>query len=162
VPGPPVVLAGSCSAMTLRQLAALESTGLCTIFRLNVERPDDTFASAMEYLTRGHRVVIASSAAPDERTPGAAAAIEHAFARAAHAFVLHTSNIIVAGGETSGAVVEALGVEAAEVEAILAPGVPALRTLSRAADRAPLRLALKSGNFGGVNFFAEAIRYLEQ
>jgi uncharacterized protein YgbK (DUF1537 family) len=67
---------------------------------------------------------------------------------------LRVCNIVVAGGETSGALVEALDLEAAEVEEILAPGV---RTLGDP----PLRLALKSGNFGGENFCATAIHYLE-
>ena len=59
---------------------------------------------------------------------------------------------VVAGGETSGAVVEALGVRALAIGPEIAPGVPWTRALG---DR-PLWLALKSGNFGGDDFFARA------
>jgi uncharacterized protein YgbK (DUF1537 family) len=62
--------------------------------------------------------------------------------------------IVVAGGETTGAVVEALNVRAFEVGAELAPGVPVLT-----ADRAggPLVVVAKSGNFGDPDFFAQAL-----
>lgn len=63
--------------------------------------------------------------------------------------------IISAGGETSGAVVEALGVKAMEIGPEIDPGVPALRV----ADT-ELALALKSGNFGRVGFFAHAAKIL--
>ncbi|MBK7930509.1 MAG: hypothetical protein IPJ98_24445 [Bryobacterales bacterium] len=56
--------------------------------------------------------------------------------------------LIVAGGETSGAVVESVGVQAVELTSILDPGVPSLRTLGEE----PLALALKSGNFGSRDF----------
>jgi 3-dehydrotetronate 4-kinase len=65
--------------------------------------------------------------------------------------------IIVAGGETAGAVVDALGIKTVEVLRTLSPGVPALRTVGAH----PLALVLKSGNFGGPDFFAEAAAYLE-
>ena len=61
--------------------------------------------------------------------------------------------IVVGGGETSGAVVEALEVKSLAIGAEIDPGVPAL-----VADRqGPLGLALKSGNFGGPDFFAKAL-----
>ncbi|MEM9277211.1 MAG: nucleotide-binding domain containing protein, partial [Pseudomonadota bacterium] len=65
--------------------------------------------------------------------------------------------IICAGGETSGAVVTALGVRTMEIGPEIAPGVPALKD----ADR-DLVLALKSGNFGSERFFEEALGVLGQ
>jgi uncharacterized protein YgbK (DUF1537 family) len=59
---------------------------------------------------------------------------------------------VVAGGETSGAVVEALGVRALAIGPEIAPGVP----WTRAADGRPYAMALKSGNFGGPDFFRRA------
>jgi uncharacterized protein YgbK (DUF1537 family) len=59
---------------------------------------------------------------------------------------------VVAGGETSGAVTEALGVRALAIGPEIAPGVP----WTRAADGKPYALALKSGNFGGPDFFTRA------
>jgi 3-dehydrotetronate 4-kinase len=61
--------------------------------------------------------------------------------------------LVIAGGETSGAVVTGLGVEALEIGKQIAPGVPA--TLSIGRQR--LALVLKSGNFGGPDFFSEAL-----
>jgi uncharacterized protein YgbK (DUF1537 family) len=64
--------------------------------------------------------------------------------------------LVVAGGETSGAVVSALGIRAFEVGPEIDPGVPALRT-----DGDPaLSLALKSGNFGAPDFFDKALKTL--
>ena len=63
--------------------------------------------------------------------------------------------LIVAGGETSGAVVEGLSVDAMEIGPEISPGVPALKTPGGA-----LALALKSGNFGEPDFFARAAALL--
>ncbi|MFA1026758.1 MULTISPECIES: 3-oxo-tetronate kinase [Pseudomonas syringae group] len=63
---------------------------------------------------------------------------------------------VVAGGETSGAVVQALGVQLLQIGAQIDPGVPA--TVSSGAQ--PLALALKSGNFGARDFFAKALKQL--
>ena len=64
---------------------------------------------------------------------------------------------VVAGGETSGAVVQALEVRALRIGQQIDPGVPATVTL----DAQPIALALKSGNFGSVDFFEKALRHLE-
>jgi uncharacterized protein YgbK (DUF1537 family) len=64
---------------------------------------------------------------------------------------------VVAGGETSGAVVQALGVKVLRIGAQIDPGVPATASVGAK----PLGLALKSGNFGTVDFFAKALRRLE-
>ena len=65
--------------------------------------------------------------------------------------------LIVAGGETAGAVVQALGIEMLQIGPQIAPGVP--WTTSVGEPR--LALALKSGNFGGDEFFLNAIEMLE-
>jgi uncharacterized protein YgbK (DUF1537 family) len=63
---------------------------------------------------------------------------------------------IVAGGETSGAVVNALGVEALKIGPQIDPGVP----WTTSVEDEPLALALKSGNFGAPNFFTKALEML--
>ncbi len=84
----------------------------------------------------------------------AAAAIESAFAHLARqAVAAGVRRLVVAGGETSGAVVQALGIEALAIGAEIDPGVP----WTVDPGTAPLALALKSGNFGGVDFFAKAL-----
>lgn len=66
------------------------------------------------------------------------------------------SRIVVAGGETSGAVVSALGLKSFALGPEIASGVPALV----AHGIKPLAMALKSGNFGADTFFAEALKVL--
>ena len=70
--------------------------------------------------------------------------------------------ILVAGGETSGAVVSRLGVRALRIGETIAPGVPWTETLLDPAnpDAPHLALALKSGNFGGEDFFMQALGLL--
>lgn len=67
---------------------------------------------------------------------------------------------VVAGGETSGAVVQALDVRVLRIGAQIDPGVPATASVPADASEAPLALALKSGNFGTVDFFEKALRQL--
>ena len=61
--------------------------------------------------------------------------------------------LVVAGGETSGAVVKALGVKALRIGTLIDPGVP--WTIGLLND--PVALALKSGNFGSMDFFEKAL-----
>jgi uncharacterized protein YgbK (DUF1537 family) len=61
--------------------------------------------------------------------------------------------LIVAGGETAGAVVNALGIRGLRIGPEIDPGVPWTVTIGR--DK-PLALALKSGNFGKPDFFLSA------
>jgi uncharacterized protein YgbK (DUF1537 family) len=63
---------------------------------------------------------------------------------------------VVAGGETSGAVVQALDVRSLRIGPQIDPGIPATQSISAN----PLGLALKSGNFGTINFFAKALEAL--
>jgi len=66
--------------------------------------------------------------------------------------------LVVAGGETSGAVVQALEVSVLRIGPQIDPGVP----WTEAPGRRPLALALKSGNFGAVDFFAKALAMLDR
>ncbi len=70
---------------------------------------------------------------------------------------LGVRKFVVAGGETSGAVVQALDVKSLQIGAQIDPGVPATATV----DAQPLGLALKSGNFGTTDFFDKALRALD-
>jgi uncharacterized protein YgbK (DUF1537 family) len=87
----------------------------------------------------------------------AATLVEDAFRAVTRALVARgVRAFVVAGGETSGAVVEALGVRALAIGPEIDPGVP----WTRALGGTPLWLALKSGNFGSDDFFARATRAL--
>jgi uncharacterized protein YgbK (DUF1537 family) len=68
---------------------------------------------------------------------------------------------VVAGGETSGSVVQALNVQLLQIGAQIDPGVPAtVSTHASGGGGEPLALALKSGNFGGRDFFSKALTHL--
>ncbi|MEP4061925.1 MAG: nucleotide-binding domain containing protein, partial [Nitratireductor sp.] len=86
-----------------------------------------------------------------------AQAIETLFAGLAAALAkAGVKRIVVAGGETSGAVVSGLRADMLQIGPRIAAGVPALKVTDR-----PLALALKSGNFGGPAFFSKALAILE-
>lgn len=165
VGGPAVCLAGSCSQATLAQVARAEAH--MPVLRLRVEDVVEgravaqALAFARERLPAGP-VLIASS--DDAAGVGAAqarfgrerasAAIEQAFADLAGRLVDDgVRRLVVAGGETSGAVVDRLRIPAFLIGAEIAPGVPVLH----AVGARPMTLALKSGNFGGPDFFDDAL-----
>jgi uncharacterized protein YgbK (DUF1537 family) len=87
----------------------------------------------------------------------AASLIEEAFATLARQLVERgVRRLVVAGGETSGAVVQALGVTALAIGPQIDPGVPWTTSLGNPR----LALALKSGNFGATDFFQKALGML--
>jgi uncharacterized protein YgbK (DUF1537 family) len=84
--------------------------------------------------------------------------LEQLFADAAELIVADGfDRLVVAGGETSGAVVSGLKLEAVTIGPEIDPGVPALA----AEGKSSVAIALKSGNFGGVDFFDKALRMLK-
>ena len=83
-------------------------------------------------------------------------AVEKGMASLAAGLVdLGVRHLVVAGGETSGAVVDRLGVEAFRLGSEIAAGVPMMEAIG--ARHAGLLVALKSGNFGAETFFADAL-----
>jgi len=164
VGGLEAVVAGSCSHATLEQIAAAEAA--MPVLRLDPERLPggkavaDALAWAAARLGDGP-VLVASSAAPDAVTraqrsvPDVGRRIEQALAEIVAGLVeLGVRRLVVAGGETSGAAVDRLGLPGFLVGPEIAPGVPVLRTLG---NGPAMKLALKSGNFGEADFFGRAL-----
>ena len=88
----------------------------------------------------------------------AGAMIEQTLARIAQGVVERgVTRLVVAGGETAGAVVQALRIEALRIGPQIDPGVPWTATLGAH----PILLALKSGNFGSHDFFAKSLAQIE-
>ncbi|MEV4114529.1 3-oxo-tetronate kinase [Nonomuraea sp. NPDC049695] len=156
-PGPAVVLAGSCSAATLEQVALARRT--MPSYRLHAEKDglvlvEEALAWLEAHFGAEHGVLVYSSAPPGERSPGSAELMEQALAAvAARAAELGARRFVVAGGETSGAVVNALGVTDVVVGAEADRGVPWLLTT----DQRRLALLLKSGNFGRPDLLTRAV-----
>jgi uncharacterized protein YgbK (DUF1537 family) len=169
VPGGAVVLAGSCSAATRAQVAAWSAS--CPAVGLDPLAGDagaiaaQALAAVDADVAAGRPVLVYSTAAPDvvaavqarlgrERAAGL---IEAAFSIVARELVARgVRRLVVAGGETAGAVVQALDVEALAIGPEIDPGVP----WTTALGTRPLALALKSGNFGATDFFAKALAML--
>ena len=90
----------------------------------------------------------------------AGALVEQALAALAiAAFEAGIRRFVVAGGETSGAVAQALGLSRLDIGTEIAPGVPWTFSHVRGED---IAITLKSGNFGGGDFFATALARLEE
>jgi uncharacterized protein YgbK (DUF1537 family) len=175
LPGAAAVLAGSCSRATLGQLGFARE--LVPVFELDPlslpDAPPDATAlaaGAIEWASARLGpipVVIAASAPPDKVAAvqqrfgreAAGALIEDAMAQIAVALVERgVRRLIVAGGETAGAVVSRLGVRNLRIGGEIDPGVP---WTYAEIGHVPLLLALKSGNFGARDFFLKAFDLLE-
>ena len=151
--GPAVILAGSCSQATLAQIEAWGSAAL----KLDPMHLDPV--AAVEWAARRppSPALIYASAPPEAIMAGRGEAIEQAFREIARGLrAKGVRKFVVAGGETSGAVVEALGVRALAIGPEIDPGVP----WTTAVGSEPYLLALKSGNFGSRDFFAKALGML--
>jgi len=166
--GPGIALSGSCSVQSLRQVAAYAehhpvfeiSPDAVMSHRVNAEM---VAGFALENIDR--EPMIYSSADPENVREAqgrygrdvVAAALESMMGEVARWLVAAgVSRLVVGGGETSGAVVKALGVSAFSIGPEIDPGVPAL-----AVEGKELAIALKSGNFGGVDFYRRALEALK-
>jgi len=171
VGGPAACLAGSCSQATLQQVANAQK--VMPVLHLDPEQvvagqgeARRALGWAGERLKEGP-ILIASSSTPDQvqaiqarhGRDAAGHAIEQAMADIAEGLVQSgVRRLVVAGGETSGAVVDRLRIPGFLVGAEIAAGVPVLRAVG--AGGGEMLLALKSGNFGGGEFFADALKLM--
>jgi uncharacterized protein YgbK (DUF1537 family) len=168
--GHAAVVSGSCSVATQAQVqhwrASNRPAWVVDALSLAAGEPvaDQALAWARSRLAAGP-VLIHATVAPQVLSDvqaalgaqRAGALVEACLAAVARGLVdAGVRRLVVAGGETSGAVVQALGVSALRIGTVIDPGVPWTQALGRA-DMPPLLLALKSGNFGSVDFFAKAL-----
>ena len=162
------VISGSCSVATQKQVevmrASFPSFGIDPI---RLAHGEDLVAAALDwadpYIAR-QPVLIYATADPEtvrqaQAELGVAHAgelVENALAEIARGLVRRgVGQMLVAGGETSGAVVKALGVKGLRIGPEIDPGVPWTSILHDDSTQ-PLALALKSGNFGSEDFFLKA------
>ncbi|KPY06784.1 HopAN1 protein [Pseudomonas coronafaciens pv. oryzae] len=168
ISGGEVVLAGSASVATNGQVAAwLEANRpALRINPLDLAAGKPVVEQALAFARdAAQTVLIYATSTPDEvkavqkelGVERSGAMVEAALGEIAKGlFDAGVRRFVVAGGETSGAVVQALGVQLLQIGAQIDPGVPA--TVSSGSE--PLALALKSGNFGARDFFAKALKHL--
>jgi uncharacterized protein YgbK (DUF1537 family) len=171
IEGRSVVLAGSASKATNAQVADWRASK--PSFRIDpiaLSRGEPVIERAIDFARKcDETVLIYATSAPDEvkaiqKELGAAKAghlVEDALASIARG--LRDDGVrkfVVAGGETSGAVVQALNVRSLRIGPQIDPGVPATQSIGEDGEL-PLGLALKSGNFGTVDFFTKALKALD-
>jgi 3-dehydrotetronate 4-kinase len=175
VAGAAAVLSGSCSVATLGQVAYMrERAPVFTIDPLAAAEGHDVAAEALTWATPRldeEPVLISATASPDQvgevqRRLGrdeAGALVEGIMADVARGLVARgVRRLVVAGGETAGAVVQALGVTGLRIGRQIDPGVPWTASLPTSRSEPVLALALKSGNFGAPDFFLRAFHVLDK
>lgn len=164
------ILSGSCSTATNAQVVNFIRAGgaayLLDPLKLAAGEPEADRALRWAQPRLGHGPVLIYSTAEPQVVKAvqaqlgineAGAMLEQALAAIARGLLdAGVSQLVVAGGETSGAVVKALGVDMLRIGPQIDPGVPWTATTGAV----PMLLALKSGNFGADDFFLKAFRCL--
>lgn len=163
--GKAAVLAGSCSTATRRQIASALDAGFAgyQLDPIAIAEGRQVVSQALAFAQAATSTpVIYASASPEavqlsqaalgrER---AGAVVEAFLAELAYLLVnAGFDQFVIAGGETSGAVVDGLGLEKLDIGPEIDPGVPWM--YSRAGGQ-PIAIALKSGNFGADTMFTKA------
>ncbi len=169
-PGPSAVISGSCSTATLAQVAFMRRLNpVFDIDPLALAAGEPVVERALGWaLPRiGEKPLLVSATADPDHVRAtqdrlgrdrAGSLVETALADIAKGLVERgVRRLVVAGGETSGAVVQALGVTELRIGPQIEPGVPWTASLGEPT----LAFALKSGNFGGEDFFLKAIACLK-
>jgi uncharacterized protein YgbK (DUF1537 family) len=171
VAGAAAIVSGSCSNATRAQVAHWIDHGkpAVRIDPIEAERYPDLATRVVDEaksLLASTPVLFYATSTPDRvrevqaalGVERAGAVIEATLARIARRLVddAGVGRFIVAGGETSGAAVQALGIRALRIGEQIEPGVP----WTMSVDARPILLALKSGNFGGADFFERAFAML--
>jgi 3-dehydrotetronate 4-kinase len=176
--GAQAIISGSCSAATQAQVAHFIAQGGAAVaidpLRIDPLRAAaghplvaEVLAWAQPLLGRGPVLVYATAAPEAVRAvqaqlgvQAAGALVENTLAAVTQALALAgVRQFLLAGGETSGAAVQALGIAQLRIGPQIDPGVPWCYAPATG-QQAPLHLALKSGNFGGTDFFSRAFKVL--
>ncbi len=172
--GASVILSGSCSEMTLSQIAHAQAEATPS-FHLNatdIMMKEPVVEAALDWAKSTfttHQKPILIYASTDPASLNAlhqkwghqevGAQVELVLAEIATRLAdLGVRRYVVAGGETSGAVINALNVKMMEIGPAIAPGVPWTKSIGND----PFLLALKSGNFGKSDFFLRALAQLDE
>ena len=168
--GAAAIVSGSCSSASNAQVRHfLEGGGNgYAIDPLKAAAGEDVVAAALAWARPRlgtSPLLVYATAEPEgvqavQQRLGAARAgelVERTLAEIARGLVeLGVRRLVIAGGETSGACVQALGIDRLRIGEQIDPGVPWCLAASSAAPGAGLHIALKSGNFGTVDFFTKA------
>jgi uncharacterized protein YgbK (DUF1537 family) len=151
-----LVLSGSCSPVTGRQIRCARDSGFSTIL-LRGNGPWSTEAArALASLVRGDSVVLYTALGPQLKNGPHGDRFGAALGKLLRRLVLESGvrRALIAGGDTSTHVVKQLDLCALTFAASLAPGVPLCRAYAPGSAFHGLELALKGGQMGSTDFFA--------
>jgi uncharacterized protein YgbK (DUF1537 family) len=168
------VVSGSCSLATNRQVLDFIQRGgaALAVDPLRIAAGVDVVAETLAWAAPlvGKQPVLVYSTAEAGAIKSvqsrlgveeAGAMVERTIAAIARGLVeLGVRQLVVAGGETSGACVQALGIAQMQIGPQIDPGVPWCHARTDVAEGTPVHIALKSGNFGGDDFFTKAFTVL--
>jgi len=177
--GQQAIISGSCSLATQGQVAHFVAQGGAAYQFDPLAWPSDTPPAdiaaqvvnwATAHMASSPVLVYSTADAEHVKSVQAQRGTQHAgehteqvLAQVAQGLVQHgVSQLVVAGGETSGACVQALGISQLAIGAQIDPGVPWCYAPSRFAPSGGLHITLKSGNFGSADFFTKAFQSLHQ
>jgi len=160
-PPPPVdrllVLSGSCSPVTARQIEWAQNNGFATIHVDPATNWDQTRHTAEDALRRGQSVVLYTALGPNSGKQPYGAEFSASLGAELRTLLLSTGlrRVVVAGGDTSTHAVQQLGLQALTFSAPLAPGAPLCRGYAPGSPLDGLELLLKGGQIGPEGFFAQ-------
>ncbi len=168
------VVSGSCSLATNRQVLHFIQSGRPALaldplrIAAGVDVAAEVLAWAAPLLAAGPVLVYSTADSGAVKSvqgrlgvEEAGAMVEHAIAAIARGLVaLGVRQLVVAGGETSGACVQALGIAQLQIGGQIDPGVPWCHAPAEAAGGTGVHIALKSGNFGTDDFFTKAFKVI--
>lgn len=167
--GKELILSGSCSEMTLAQVN--EFSKKYRTLKLNpieLAESNSSLDNAVDWVIQAkgeEPILVYASAPPDAVNEAqtrlgrdlASSTVENALAKIASAAVQNGfRRIVVAGGETAGAVVSNLGIKGIMIGEQIDPGVPTTVSIGNPS----IGLVLKSGNFGSADFFEKALKVM--
>ena len=172
--GKSAVVSGSCSLATNRQVLDFIQRGGAALaidplrIAAGVDVASEVLAWATPLIDKGPVLVYSTAEAGAVKSvqgrlgvEEAGAMVERTIAAIARGLVERgVHRLVVAGGETSGACVQALGIAQMQIGPQIDPGVPWCHARSEAAPEAGVHIALKSGNFGSDDFFTKAFTVL--
>lgn len=160
-----IILAGSCSKATLNQIEVYQKAGhpsykIDPVALLERRQTLEDIFSFVRRFPQEYVLIYSSDDAENVRQiqklgkAEIAALLENTMSLIACQLVKEGyHHVIIAGGETSGAVIKGLGFRSFRIGKSVAPGVPVMVPM----EDKDVRLVLKSGNFGQRDFFARAI-----
>ena len=152
---PLLVLCGSCSPVSIAQVKWATERGFAqVVVEANAPR---SASEAIAYLREGRHVIV-HTAGDRERTDADRTAIARALAEAGRAIVdaMPIHRVVVAGGDTSGAVARAMKIDSFEMLAPLVRGAPVVRAAASGSPAEGVEFVFKGGQVGNASFFGTA------